>query len=448
MLVLLLLVCPAIARGDELCFIPSVALMEQYNSNILLVPEADGVIKDYITTISPGFDLTNKTERLDSLLSLRLDRMQYSKYDYLSATNESYNGTVRYAVTPLLNVSAGAGYIRDANLSLETGPAFPGPPPGTVITTPTSPPEPEPVTSSPPASNPNSNANTSGVISAGPAFPLAALPVKSITSSESAGYQLTEKTLLTGQYQYVGSTYEQPRYRDTSNDVQLGLVTDLGTYLPQVKGIMNVDYSQYLVPDARTSNVEGSIGFSYNISETWSILAEGGLRRTVSDQFLDVLVPLGSQTPPTSFVVAAVRLNNAAWGQVGNLSLNYKDEYTDAQISYTKNLTLASGLQSATDENDLQFTARYRITYELSASLTAEYTTYRSPEQNAAVVINQQNISFSPLIRYDFSQDLALEATYQQIRIGYQAASTEANRQLYYIRLTARFPYCSSCQYK
>jgi len=437
-LILLLLVCPAFARGDEICFIPSVALKEEYNSNILLVPEADNVMKDYITTISPGFDLTDKTDRLDSLLSIRLDRLQYSKYDYLSATNQSYSGTARYAVTPLLTISAGAGYMRIANLSFYTG-SFPALSTGTTGSVVTTSPQPAPVTSPLPASN-----SSPGAVIPLPALPLVALPVQSTTASISAGYQLTEKTSLTSQYQYLGSSYQQPYYRATSHDVQVGLMTDLGKYLPRVKGLMNAEYSQYLLPDSRTSNIAGSIGFSYDVSETWNILVNGGLRRTESEQFLNVV----DQTSPSSFVLVGERLNNTAWGQVGNLSLNYQGEYTGAQLVYTKNLILASGLQSATDENDLQLTAKYRITYELSASLTAEYTTYRSPEQNAAVVVNQQDISISPLIRYDLSRDLALEATYQLIKIDYHAANTEANRQSYFIRLTARFPYCSSSQYK
>ncbi|HUI45147.1 MAG TPA: hypothetical protein VL122_04015 [Nitrospirota bacterium] len=439
-LIVLLLVCPSLARGDEICFIPSMALKEEYNSNIMLVPEANGVIKDYITTLSPGFDLTDKTDRLDSLLSLRLDRLQYSKYDYLSATNQSYNGTVRYAATPLFTLSAGAGYTRIANLSLYTGSAY-SPSVGTVSSGGNSSPPPVPVTSPPTAGNSNSG----GVIIASPALPLVALPVQSTTASMSTGYQLTEKTSLLSQYQYVGSSYQQPYYRATSYDVQAGLTTDFSEYLPRVKGLLNTEYSQYLLPDSRTINVAGSIGFSYAVSETWSVLAQGGIRRTESEQFLNTWVPNGN---PGSSTLVRERLNNIAWGQVGNLSLNYQGEYMDAHLMYTKDLTLASGLQSATDENDLQIAATYKISYELSVSLSAEYTTYQSPEQNAAVVVNQRDISISPVIRYDFSRDLALEATYQQIRIDYHTENTEANRQSYFLRLTARFPYCSSSQYK
>ncbi len=131
-LVLFLLVCPVPARGDEVCFVPSLAVKGESNSNIILATDSENVRRDYITTLSPGFELTDKTERLDSLLLIRLDRLLYSRNKDLDATNQLYSGSVRYNATELLRVSTDATYQKNFNPSLDIGWAS-GPPPGTII---------------------------------------------------------------------------------------------------------------------------------------------------------------------------------------------------------------------------------------------------------------------------------------------------------------------------
>lgn len=230
------------------------------------------------------------------------------------------------------------------------------------------------------------------------------------------------------------------QYRDRSHDAQAGLVIDLGKDLPRVKGRLNTGYSQYLLPDFRTINVMGTIGFSYDVSEVWGILVDGGLRRTDSEIFVNQLVPNGVKE----------RLDQTEIGGTGHLSLNYKGEYTGAELSYIQDFTmayLASGHQTPAERKALSFTAQHKITRELSALLTAGYTRYTADR-----VLTQSNISISPLIRYDLVQmsgerDLALEASYEHTRIDYMASGS-AYRDLYFIRLSVRFPYCSSSQYK
>lgn len=443
---LLLACCPALARGNEVCYTPTLAVKEEYNSNIMLVPEWESATKDFITTVSPGFEISDRSERLDSLILLQLDRLEYAKHMDLSATNQQYSASVKYAATERLTFRAAAGYQKNHNLSFNTGSwSLPSSSEGigseintnTTTTIDNNPPPPPPPPPTPDASN-------TGVGGTGPAimlpfisFPLTALTVENITSSVAADYQLTEKTALNAQYQYSGNAYQSPWYHDKSNEGQVGFVTDLSKYLPRLKGNMNAGYGQYLVPGSRTINVTASMGFSYDVSETWSLVADGGLRRTESEVFS-----------------ANGRDDSAVWGWVGDLSLGYNLENAGAQIQYSRALTLASGLQAATELNALTLSTRFQLTRELSFLLDAGYGMYRSdPALDAANVIRQNSLSLAPRIRYDLSRmsgerDLALEASYERTSIDYLAAHTKANRDLYFIRLSSRFPYCSSSQYK
>jgi len=484
-LVLLLLSFPALLWGDEICYVPSLTLNEQYNSNILMATQAGDVREDYITIPSLGFEMTDRTVRLDSVLSLQLDRLHYSRNDELDATNQHYSGSIRYSATTRLNVSVEAGYTKDFNPSLWSLTSSSSLPPtgasntgggnayatttliplagdsnasggNTSTSTPISTPPNSntgggntstSTTPIPAATNPNTGIETAPALTT---LPLTAWPVERVSSSASMDYRMTEMTSLSAMYRFGWSSYEFPQYRDTSHDAQAGLVIDLGRYLSRVKGRFNTVYSQYLLPDLRTINVAGTIGFSYDVSETWSILADGGLRRTDSEIFINQLVPNGNQTPPTSFSVVEERLDHIERGGTGHVSLNYKGEYTSGELSYIQDFTmayLASGYQAPAERKALSFTAQHQITRELSALLTAGYTTY-----TAARVLTQTNISISPVIRYDLVQisgerDLAIEASYDHTRIDYMALGT-AYRDLFFIRLSIRFPYCSSSQYK
>jgi hypothetical protein len=444
-LALLLMTCPAHVRGDELCYVPSLALGESYNSNIMLTTYADYVRPDYIATLSPGFEITDRTERFDSSLSLRFDGHHYARNEELNATDQQYSGSVRYAATPLFRVSADAGYQKISNPSLDAGPAAPRLPVGTVIPVISVPPQ--PATPSQPSGNSNT-ANTGGGDATSPPLPLVATPVERISSSISMGNQLTETTSLTALYRFGWSSYAIPRYRDRSHDVQAGLAIDLGRYLPRVQGRLNTGYSQYLLPNSRTINVSGTIGLSHDVSETLSILVDGGIRHTSSESFVEELVP--NQTPPTAYINTRIRIDHTDWAGVGHLALNYKGHDSGAELMYTRDFSmayLASGHQAPAEREALSLTVRHKITQELSAFLTTEYSTY-----TAARVLTQTNISVSPLIRYELfrmngERDLALEAAYERTRIDYAVSGT-ADRYMYVIRLSARFPYCSSSQYK
>ena len=123
--VLILLLCPWHAWGDDSHLIPFIGGKEQYNSNILFVTEPQGPKKDFVSIVSPGIEMVDRTDRLDTDLSAQLDRLDYSRYRDLSATNQAYNGKFAYHVTPLFNISGGAGYSINSNPTLDYGP--PGP---------------------------------------------------------------------------------------------------------------------------------------------------------------------------------------------------------------------------------------------------------------------------------------------------------------------------------
>jgi len=415
-LFLFLLACPALVRGNEICFVPNLAVNEQYNNNILLVTNAGNVMNDFITILSPGLDMTDRTARLDSMLSLRLDELYYARNNDLNATNQSYGGSVRYASTPLLDISADASYAKNSNPSLGIGTPSGNQKNGA---------------ESPPASTQNLH--------------FVSAPIQRVTSSASMAYRMTEMTSFSAIYRFTWDSYSEPQYRDKTNEVAAGLVIDLGKYLPRVSGRLNTGYMQFVLPEFTSDTDWGTIGFSYDISEFWHILVDAGLRRTETDTSVNLPV----LTPPAVINVVQ-QLEQTERGSTGQASLKYQREYTDAELAFHQDIALtylASGRQAPAVRRAYSFTARQQITGELSALLTAMYDTY-----TVANAITQRSIDISPLIRYELVQwrgerDLTLEASYDHMQIDYPV-SGRVHRDLVFIRLSLRFPKCSSSQYK
>jgi predicted porin len=392
--IVLLLSLPVIAWGNEFRIVPSVSVKEEYNSNIFF-STAD-IKEDYITTLSPGLEMVNRTERLDTDLLARLGRLDYSNNRGLNATNQAYNGKARYQISPLFGVSAEAGYVKN--------------------------------------SNPTLNVDTTGIVTV-------TAPWNRISSALSANYQFTEKTAAVASYSYGRDYYDMPGYLDdVSHDVNAGFVHDLGQYLPAVKGRVNMGYSYYYFPDSLTESVMGTVGFSKDFSEIWSIHVDGGSRITSSKITVTQLVPsayvvVNGQAIPFGYHPARVELSNDGWGWVAKASLNWRGEQGNGDLTFNRDITPAYGLNGAAERNALTLSTRYRFTHELSMLFTTGYSSLRSdPSEFSAQAIDQRTSYINAGVRYDFTKDSYLDTSYEYTRVEYRLSNTAANRQLISIR--------------
>jgi hypothetical protein len=439
--VVLLSFCSSVVWGNEFRIAPSVSVNNTYNSNILL--SAEEIKSDYVTVLSPGVEMVNRTGRFNTNLLLRWDRLDYADNRDLGATNQMYNGKFQYLAMPLLSISAEVGYMKNANPAFYAGSGSVIPP-GTII----------PAVSWPesPASPGSTGSGQAGPApegtSASPAaIPVIAAPWNHITSSLSARYPVTEKTTAAVSYSYGRDYYENQRYQDgMSHDINTGLEYDIGQYFPAVKGRLNMGYSYYNFPDSRNDSFMNTVGFSWDFTEVWNILLDGGIRRTWSEVFVTKLVPYGS----SAYLAVRERSSNNGWSEVGRMSLSYKGEYGNGDLTYNRDLTLASGLNGAAEHNALTLSSRHQFTHELSVLLTTGLDSYKSDPSNfSAHVINQQTFFINPGVRYEFSKDKGIEASYAYTRVngttlntvakdGSPGLNMDTDRQFFSIRLYAQ----------
>ncbi|HTR44742.1 MAG TPA: hypothetical protein VMH06_03450, partial [Thermodesulfovibrionales bacterium] len=229
---------------------------------------------------------------------------------------------------------------------------------------------------------------------------------------------------------------------NTSHDLNAGIEYDLGEYVPAMKGRANIGYGHYSFTDSRTQKITGTVGLSRKIDEVWSVSVDGGVIRARSTVSVSQPVPIVVGQEIVGYYLVPGQESNAGWGWVGKASLDYSGESMNGSLGYTRDLRPASGYNGAAESNALTLSAQYRLTYELSVLLTSGYYTLKSdPSQFSSQIINQKTFIVSPAVRYEFSRDVALESSYEYIKIDYPASNTSASRQVIAVRLSVQHPF-------
>ncbi len=378
------------AAGDELKLLPSIAVKEEYNDNILYTiaqPKSD-----FITTVSPGFAFINRTEKMDITLSGRLDRLFYSKYSEFDTTDQYYDGIGKYAVTERFNISGKALYSK--------------------------------------TSRPDRDLETTGI-------PLGPATRERQNYGISGTYALTEKTAATLSYEYLNDNYDAERFVDSeSHLVNLGFVHDLTYFARSTKGRFNLGYARYNMTGSKIDNYEATIGFSRDLSEKWNLLIDGGARYTywkfqVTDVQRTVFDPT---TPPFFFpIFAEQEKTTSELGAVARLNLNYKWERTNAGFNFGYDLSSPSGRTGSVERTSLALNVNTRFLYELLAILSGGYFFNKSSEVGIGTKVDEETLWITPGIRYEWSKDILMEISYTYNRTRYNTVREYTDRNLFLV---------------
>lgn len=380
------------AYTDEFKLTPSLAVKEEYNDNIRYT--STNTDKDFISTISPGLVLTNRTERTAFSLLGRLDHRLYSSNRDLEDTDQYYEVSGEHALTERFNLSGKALYTKD--------------------------------------SRPDRDFETTG---------LALVNVKRERQSYTASgyYLLSERFMTTFGYNYLKDTYDSPTYTGLeANSYNLGFVRDLTGFLESTKARMNIGYAKYNynVSGLKIDNYEATIGVEHPLNEKWSLLFDGGGRYTQSRYKLTeyVLVPI---IPPYFYeidVVERMKKNND-WGVIGTLTLSFKGPRDNGTISAVYDLLPAAGRSGTAQRSSFVFNLSRRFTYELYGTLSGGYYLNRSHQgEFSTQEIDESTMRISPGIRYQFDKDKMIEAVYTYNRSKYNVDNTKAERNVFMVR--------------
>ncbi len=85
---------------------------------------------------------------------------------------------------------------------------------------------------------------------------------------------------------------------------------------------------------------------------------------------------------------------------------------------------------------------RRRFTYELSGGMSVGYYLNKSnPGAIAGQAIDEETILVTPSMRYEFSRDMYLEASYSFTKVFYNISHNEADRNSFFVRFYIQQPF-------
>ena len=390
LLVIATLLPAATACADEFRLMPSASLKEEYNDNIYL--DVRNQTRDFITTVSPGVEIYDRTERFEGSLLTKLNSLYYADSTGLDHVDQYYSGNGSYQFTPSLLAKGAAGYIVD--------------------------------------SRPDRLLLTTGLV-------LKATVRHQETGTGSAEYSLGEKSALALSYSFEEDRWNSKTVPNfTGNFAQASFTYDISSLLKNTKARATVGYNNYSFAYSSKSipieSYSGTIGATTALNEKLTVSVDAGATRTTSDVTRVQLVPVGP------FVLGFLETGTETdWAPTGVATLAYRGEKTTADLTAGYQVLPAMGSAGTTNRTYATFSASHRLTYELSGTLSCQYFYNKSTQTGIGISqIDSGVFSFSPGLRYEFTRDFFLEGTYTYTRIDNNVNNTSASRNQFMLRLT------------
>jgi hypothetical protein len=398
LLIAVFLMSAGSAFADEFKLLPGISLRQEYNDNLFFDRWAK--THDFITTISPKLDLTNKTEKLDLALSGRVDILEYLENSSLNRKDQFYTGSGRYSFTQKLGVSARGSYTSD--------------------------------------SRPDRDVLVSGLVYNS---------ARRLTTTYGFGsdYVFTEKTTGFVSYDYAKSDWSSPKFSGYNYEwygVNGGFSRDMSSLMAGTKAQLNMGYDNTKYLGLEIDTYMASLGVTKKFSEVWSFSVDGGARYLRSD-FVATTFQLVPILPP--FIYQVVRITQPqtteklAW--LAHSTLSYAGEKTNGSLTLGRDIYAGSGSLGALERTSAALSVSRRLTWEWSGTFSASYYTNRAKSGAFGTFeINRETVSVSPGIRYEFTRDVFLDVAYSFILARDIFNETEVQRNQVWVRLTVQHP--------
>src|SRR5512140_820054 len=339
------------AGADELRIVPSLSAKGEYNNNLFF--SGNSRVDSYVATVTPGVEVTSRTERTDAAFSAYVPAHWYTEDSNLDKVDQLYRASLGHRFSPALRVSGSAGYAdqsRPDRFIEETGLAVA-----------------------------NRSFRTNG--------------------SAVAEYTASEKTAASVSYAYEKYDFQNS---STSNSETHGgtflAVHDLGQRFPGTKGRLVLGVSRSTFDTSKVTSYSAAIGVERAVHELWSVVADVGVRYTRSEFDTFELVPI----VPPFFAVVTSRRTEGDFGWTVNVSANYKGEATKGSLTLYHDVAAAPGLGSAVQRSAAIIEASQRTTWELTPFFSAGYYLNRADAgQFSTRSIDERTVRVRPGVRYD-----------------------------------------------
>ncbi len=349
--------------GDTV--IVSLGLKEEYNDNIFF--DADDEEDDYITTISPGIELSRSHERTSASLKGVLDIGRYADNDELDDVDQLYKANLFHQLTDRFYFSGDASYKRDSRSDRdidETGLTL-----GTDVR-------------------------------------------KKQHYGVDIGYVLSEKFTIGAAGTYGKEDFDNSNEVDSDiYKVELQLKYNLSDWFPLTTGHVTTSYARYEDDTMDVDYYNLLFGVERQLTEIFTFYADLGGRYSSSkfDYFYD---------------------DDNSFGAVVDVGCRYKGELTSGKAFFSHDLAAQSGSTGGTERTSFVVSMRRRFAEKLSGRLTGGYYLNKSSSGEYSYgETDETTIRISPSLSYRVTQNINLNASYKYVKLKDKAGKNQTTER-------------------
>ncbi len=384
-----------VALADEFKLTPSIAVRQEYNSNIFF--DTSNEQDSLITRVKPGLELFNRTERLELKLAGFVTPYYYWDESDLNSVDQDYSGQVSYRLSPLFSVGANAGVRVDHQPDrdiLSTGLVY--------------------------SDNRRIQQRYGG----------------------NAGWMFTELMSASASYGYTREDWRKSSNTTDiedwdSHSVTLGLSRELGAARGVTLGILNAGWAVYDFETSKTNYYFGTVGVQHRLSEVFNLTADVGTRYTDSEFKVQQLAIV----PPGVLAVVIEDENSTGWGGISHLAVEYAGERARLNLGGSHDINAASGTSGVVQRTGITFRGGYLLLEKLRVGLTSSAFRNKSEDEEfTGSEVDEYTYNLGSSLRWEFYRDVTLEAGYGFTYIDDRTDDGNAQRHLGYIQLAYGLP--------
>jgi len=378
------------AVGAERKVNATISLKQEYSDNLSFTAQNEEA--DCITTVSPGLELSNKTERLQAGLKLRWDGAMYWENESLNNVDQDFAATLQYAMTERANLFTSAKYLNDSRSDRD-------------------------------------------ITDTGLAFD--AVEREKYRFTLGGNHLLSELSRLQLQYNFAEDTYETGQYTDyTSHDMVATLSHDLSSYWANTVGRVNVGYTTYDYDNSDVDNYYFMFGLEHNLSELFSFYVDMGLRYTESQYGSYQAITIGQL-----IVLDPYEAEAEGFGFMGRAGLSYQGELNDASVVLSHDVQAASGNSGTVERSSLRLELGRRVAERSRLFCAAGYALNKSTTETFySSYTDEETWYLRAGASYLLTNDLRLVGAYNYAMIHDNYDDEDRDRNLFMLRLDYTYP--------
>ena len=386
---------------------PILSVEQEYSDNILFSSNFEE--EDFITTISGGVEIQQKTERINAGLYAHLDQLLYWEFDKLNSLDKFFSGDVKYKTTEQLNLGATALYSQDSRRDRDT--------------------------------------DTTGLLITGDRETARVSFLSDYLFSE------TTKGEITLGYGRVEIDDIWRTEGDDDFKVDISFSKNLNHRFKNTTGLLNLGYLRY-VSDIETLSTGGgltsqlfqkndsdilqfSTGFLKDITEIYTVYCQLGASYTFTSEEVRFRQTL-SGTDIVLGDVSTPEVDDNRLGGVFNVGVNYDGLYYDMGLSLSQDMRGASGTNGVVQRSSVAGNISGKITDKFSLTLNASCYLNQN-ERKAQPDTDDFTLNIQPGFRYKITNDFTLSGVYRFTSVENRENSTTSERNMIYFVLRKEF---------